>query len=93
MTVQELIDQLQDLPPDATVLIGSQPSWPFEYALTALVTREEVLAHTKRQRGEDEAGEDTERLTDGAEITDVFLLEGRQLRYAQGDMWGAAKDR
>lgn len=33
MTVQDLIDQLSELPADAEVRIASQPQWPLEYAL------------------------------------------------------------
>lgn len=33
MTVQELIDELETLNPDAEVRLAFQPSWPFEHSL------------------------------------------------------------
>lgn len=38
MTVGELIDILEDLPEDAEVRLAMQPSYPFEYSISDLVT-------------------------------------------------------
>jgi hypothetical protein len=65
MKVKELMEVLQDLEPNAQVLIASQPNWPFEIELAGIVTRAEC-------------GEEPER--NGAP-TDVFIVEGQQLRY------------
>lgn len=33
MTVQELIDELEMMDPNAEVRLAMQPSWPFEYSI------------------------------------------------------------
>jgi hypothetical protein len=37
MTVQDLIDELESCDPEAEVRFLAQPSWPFEYAIAAVV--------------------------------------------------------
>ena len=75
MKVKELMEVLKDLEPDAQVLIASQPNWPFEIELSGVVTRAECGVS-----GED--GREEPRHTDaGLSPTDVFLVEGQQLRY------------
>ena len=84
MIVRELIALLEDMDPEATVLIASQPSWPFEYSVAGVVAREEV-----RDEDADEEGERTyERGTAG---NDVFIVEGDQLRYGSKTVWGAVR--
>jgi hypothetical protein len=74
MKVKELIEVLKELEPDAEVLIASQPNWPFELELSGVVTRAECDAP-------DEDGKE-ERCWEGELApTDVFLVEGQQLRY------------
>jgi hypothetical protein len=53
MTVQELIDQLTDLPPDAEVRIAQQPRRPLEYdiALVAAVDPSTVYISEGSQIG------------------------------------------
>ena len=36
MTVEELIAELEQLPPHAEVRLAMQPAWPFEYAIGAV---------------------------------------------------------
>jgi len=43
MTVQELIDILSDMNPDAEVKLAIQPSWPFQHGIDRVV---EVVAPT-----------------------------------------------
>lgn len=75
MKVKELMEVLKDLEPDAQVLIASQPNWPFEIELSGVVTRAECDAP-------DEDGREEPRRTDAdLSPTDVFLVEGQQLRY------------
>jgi hypothetical protein len=74
MKVKELIEVLQDLEPDAQVLIASQPNWPFEIELSGVVTRAECDAP-------DEGCEEPRRTDAGLAPSDVFLVEGQQLRY------------
>lgn len=37
MTVRELIEELEGMNPEAEVRFASQPSWPFEYSVAAVV--------------------------------------------------------
>jgi len=37
MIVQELIEMLEGMSPDAEVRFASQPSWPFEYSIDQVV--------------------------------------------------------
>jgi len=37
MTVQELIEELSYVNPDAEIRFASQPSWPFEYSFSGPV--------------------------------------------------------
>lgn len=44
MTVEELMDILEDLDPETEVRVAFQPSWPFEYSLgpeTAIIEETE----------------------------------------------------
>lgn len=78
MTVKELIRQLQEQDPQAEVLFMAQPRWPFEYSIRReLVTRKEL-----RDEGEDGDLESPE-----TSPTDVFLVEGSQLRYGSKKAW------
>lgn len=74
MKVKELMEVLKDLEPDAQVLIASQPNWPFEIELSGVVTRAECDAP-------DDGREEPRRTDPGLSPTDVFLVEGQQLRY------------
>jgi hypothetical protein len=56
MTVQELIEELNYVNPDAEIRFASQPSWPFEYSFSGPV---EV---------EDEEGFPTVYLVEGRQI-------------------------
>jgi hypothetical protein len=40
MTVQELMDLLEDLDPEAEVRMAQQPSWPFEYSISDVMQPE-----------------------------------------------------
>ena len=83
MKVAELIDILEEMDPDAEVLIGSAPAWPFEYSIAGVTTREDALAEAE--------GEDDPVYEDSKGPSDVFLLEGEQLRYGSKLMWSAAR--
>jgi hypothetical protein len=37
MIVQELIEMLEGISPDAEVRFASQPSWPFEYSIDQVI--------------------------------------------------------
>lgn len=86
MTVSQLIEILSEFDGDAHVLIGSQPSWPFEYSVAGIAVREDF--DEADQGGDDDYG--TFNLSSGDASkrgTDVILLEGSQLAYGSKDMW------
>lgn len=88
MTVSHLIELLSDCDPDARVLIGSQPSWPFEWSIAGITLREDFDEGDKG--GDEDYG--TFNLRDGRSDeskrgSDVILLEGAQLAYGSKDMW------
>jgi hypothetical protein len=84
MKVKELIEILEDMDPDATVLLASQPAWPFEYSVAGVAVREDV--------GDDEDESDEEKpYADGCHANDVFIVEGEQLRYGSKAVWDAAQ--
>ena len=74
MKVKELIEMLQDENPDANVFLATQPNYPFENDVRAVVPRHLFT-------------ENLLTLDDGCSGDDVFILEGRQLRYMSGDPW------
>ena len=47
MLVQDLIEILETLDPDAEVLLGTQPSYPIETTIRSVVTRKEYDEDTK----------------------------------------------
>ncbi len=88
MKVSELIELLEEQDPDAEVLVMSQPNWPFELGLAGVTTREEML---RADRDEDSDGDDEEpRVESGTAKSDVFLVEGEQLRYGSKTAWSVA---
>lgn len=76
MIVSELIEMLQELDPDANVLIMAQQNWPFENGVSHVTTREDML-----RSNEDVVYEN------GTSATDVFIVEGRQLRFGSKAAW------
>ena len=85
MKVSELIEMLEEQDPEAEVLIMSQQSWPFEYTVRGLTTRDELL---RAESGDEEDA--TEEPADGCARSDVFLVEGEQLRYGAKAAWDLA---
>ena len=87
MTVAELIERLQECDPDAEVRIMSQENWPFENAVAGIAVREEFV-------DDDEDCEDDEReeprYEKGTAPSDVFIVEGQQLRYGSKAAWRVA---
>jgi len=85
MKVKQLMELLEDYAPDAEVLIASQPNWPFEVELAGVVARAEC----------NEPGEDGDDAPESARIdgtpTDVFLVEGRQVRYGSKTPFARAR--
>jgi hypothetical protein len=83
MKVSELIEILEEMDPDANVLIMSQENWPFENAVYGVTVREEFLGEDAEEDGDD-ADESS-----GAP-SDVFIVEGSQLRYGSKSAWRVA---
>jgi len=87
MKVSELIEILEEQDPAAEVLVMSQENWPFEMGIHGVTTRDEIL----RADGDgDDAEDDDEQLADGLARSDVFLVEGSQLRYGSKTAWDVA---
>ncbi len=82
MKVKELIDILEEQDRDAEVLIMSQQSWPFENAVYGVASREDL----REGDDDDEPGATRES---GAS-SDVFIVEGQQLRYGSKAAWRVA---
>ncbi|MGI5861274.1 MAG: hypothetical protein ACOX6T_04355 [Myxococcales bacterium] len=87
MKVSELIELLEEQDPDAEVLVMMQQNWPFELGLAGVTTREEML---RADRDEDGDRDDEPRLERGTAKSDVFLVEGEQLRYGSKTAWSVA---
>lgn len=85
MKVSDLIELLEDQDPDAEVLVMMQQSWPFACALRGVTTRDELL----RADGDEDEDEEAE-LGPGLARSDVFLVEGEQLRYGSKAAWDVA---
>lgn len=76
MTVEDLIEILSTLDPQAEVRIMSQRSWPFENALEGVAPGEDTW-------DEDEAPQGVEK--DGV----VYLVQGEQIGYGTQAAWSA----
>ena len=86
MKVKELMEILEEQDPDAEVLIMGQESWPFENGIHGVTVRSEI-----EESDEDEDDETpAERRSDGRAANDVFIVEGRQLRYGSKTAWDVA---
>jgi hypothetical protein len=83
MKVRELIEILEDKDAEADVFIMTQSNWPFENDLEGVAVREDFREDEPDEEGdaptEDESGE--------IKPNDVFLVEGRQLRYGSKSAW------
>lgn len=90
MKVYELIAFLQDLPDhNATVLLMNQDNWPFEYSVRGACTRADVREEYLKGHDKDDPYDPIE---EGTAISDVFLVEGKQLRYGNKAAWRYLKD-
>ena len=83
MKVKELIAILEEQDPDAAVLIMSQQSWAFEHAVYGVTSRAEI-------EGNDDDEADATPSRDGRAASDVFVVEGSQLRYGSKTAWEVA---
>jgi hypothetical protein len=88
MKVSELIELLEEQDPDAEVLVMMQKNWPFECSLAGVTTRDEMLRADERD--EDDGEQVEPRIESGTAKSDVFLVEGEQLRYGSKTAWDVA---
>ena len=86
MKVKELMEILEEQDSDAEVLIMGQQSWPFENSIHGVTVRSEI------EESDDDEDEKTPaaRRADGRAANDVFIVEGRQLRYGSKTAWDVA---
>ena len=97
MTVQELIERLQECDPDAVVRIMSQEAWPFENAISGVAVREDFdvnhcdCDHRFTEPHEEGCAALEDNATPDLEPNDVFIVEGAQERYGNKDAWPAAR--
>jgi hypothetical protein len=89
MTVRELIEMLESEDPDAEVRSMQQPSWPFEYEIAGVVTREAIYAARRDSEPGGDDDDDDEPESDEKPQATVFLLEGRQVCYGDKVAWEA----
>ena len=97
MKVQELIYLLEQYDPDADVILGIQPSWPFEHRIRGVVERsefveyddEELAEFDKEEEGDRSASRDS--FSTAGKPTDVIICEGGQIRYADRNMFDACE--
>ena len=89
MTLNELIERLEEyrdlLGEDCEVRLMTQQNWPFENAITGLVSGAEI--------NDAEVDDDDEGVGTGTDVeTDavVYIVEGEQLGYGSKRAWEAA---
>jgi hypothetical protein len=77
MKLRDLIEALEDceecVGENAEVLLMTQEHWPFEFSIRTVVTRDQI---DEADIGHGEGHE-----------TDVFIVEGTQLRYGNKRAW------
>ena len=75
MVVGDLMAELEQLDPELEVRLAMQPSWPFEHSIAQLVVS-----------GSDKTGRwPGEVVPEGETQEVVFLVEGGQIGYLQGE--------
>ena len=92
MKVRELIEVLGNIPDqDAEVLVMTQSSYPLEYRLAGVAVREDFADIDEEETHDGETGQPASRSRAGEEATDVFLVEGSQIRYGSPRAWDALR--
>ncbi len=91
MTVQELIDELQQYDPDQEVRFASQPHYPFEYDIDrTLEWDNETHNWREDEKYIDPDDVDSRQAHDDARPDEnpvVYLVEGSQLGYLNKDLF------
>jgi hypothetical protein len=91
MKVNELIEMLQDCDPDADVILGIQPSYPFEHRLRGVVQRRDFVEYDADEEENEASDSDMYRdsFSTSGKPNDVILCEGGQIRYGSKGMFEA----
>lgn len=90
MKVRELISLLEQYDEDANVILGIQPSYPFEHRIRGVVQRREFVEPEPEDYGDDDLmPEHSDSFTTDGKINDVIICEGGQIRYGDSDMFEA----
>ena len=85
MTVQDLIDRLQDFEPDTEVRLMTQQSWPFENEVAGLCDGRDLKSEEPCDCGEPGCEDcDPEK-----QEAIVYIVEGGQLGYGNKNAWSA----
>lgn len=83
MTVQELIDRLEDFDPDTEIRLMTQQSWPFENSIRGLCDGRDLKDEDPCDPGEDDCAQ-----RNPEEI--IYIVEGDQLGYGNKNAWNIA---
>ncbi len=87
MTVQELIDCLQDFDPETEVRLMTQQQWPFENSIVGLCDSRDLHAGPSECGcGEDDCPDCNP--DEGEQV--VFIVEGQQHGYGNKNAWHVA---
>lgn len=86
MTVRDLIDRLEDLDPDAEILLAHQPSWPLQFTLAGVAAGEDVAGDVECEEHGDYNCDEC------ADSGVVYLVEGNHPDhpYAPRAVWNVA---
>jgi hypothetical protein len=82
MKLRDLINILEEIEEelgdgDHEVLLMTQESWPFECTIEKIAIRKEF----------DDSDTEETHSNNGTSPTDIFLVEGKQLRYGSKKAW------
>ena len=89
MKVSELMQLLSQFDDDAEVILGIQPSWPFEHRIRGVVERQDFVDPDEEGNDleETEASDCGDSFTTRGKPNDVVICEGGQIRYGNRDMF------
>lgn len=88
MTVGELMMELERFDEGAEVMIAMQPNYPFECSITGVVSRREADPDFEDEdEDEAEAKRHRDTFASDGKGSDVFILEGGQVRYGSRKLW------
>jgi len=86
MTIQELIDRLQDFDPNAEVRLMTQENWPFQNSIRGICDARDL-----RDEDECDCAEAKCPCCNPDEPDEVaYIVEGSQLGYGNKNAWNIA---